>query len=147
MRITTRTRNSETNTSPPLHTTIAFNTTAHQKLGKRDTMGQRNGFSDGDVAKLNAMYKCNPSSIEEGKPVTAAVPLAASSSSSSSAKPSSSSSSAKPFKTTPGRPLVNFIGNLVRPFLHENVDDADRQDAVEEEEEDYNNIEQNTIDA
>lgn len=64
-------------------------------------MGQRNGFSAGDVTKLKAMYKCNNGN---SKPVSA---------SHASVKPQVAGGSGGKY------PVLNFIGNLVKPFLQE----------------------------
>lgn len=65
-------------------------------------MGQRNGFSSGDVTKLNAMYHCNKASAGSvpNRPV--------SSSSSTAQRPNS--------PARPNRPILNILGNIVRPF-------------------------------
>lgn len=68
-------------------------------------MGQRNGFSAGDVAKLNGMYNCkkdsSTSSASNGRP-----PLL-------SSGPTTTSNSGNSY------PVLNFISNLVKPFFQE----------------------------
>lgn len=72
-------------------------------------MGQRNGFSDGDVAKLNSMYKCPP--IKNSKPATFKphVPHT----------PVHAGASAGGHGGGTKYPVLNFIGNFVKPFLQE----------------------------
>lgn len=66
-------------------------------------MGQRNGFSPGDIAKLKAMYHCN-SANAPSKPAAA----------SSGASAPSAHRPARPVR--PNRPVLNVLGNIIRPF-------------------------------
>lgn len=71
-------------------------------------MGQRDGFSSGDIAKLNAMYHCNvsgsgstsPTENHPFRPIRPLLPL----------RPNRPS---RPNR--PNRPVLNLIGNLIRP--------------------------------
>lgn len=77
-------------------------------------MGQRDGFSDSDVAKLNAMYECKKnsgSSIGTTRRPSAGRPPAVLSSGSPSTSNSGNS-----------YPVLNFINNLVKPFFQEEID-------------------------
>jgi len=67
-------------------------------------MGQREGFSDKDVQKLNAMYKCKTTGS------------------------SSTTTGNRPIRPTgaansPNRPVLNFLGNLVSGFFQEEKED------------------------
>jgi len=66
--------------------------------GSASLMGQREGLSDKDVQKLNAMYKCKTTST-----ATTSRPI----------RPNGASAN------TPNRPVLNFFGNLVSGFFQE----------------------------
>lgn len=68
-------------------------------------MGQRTAFSSGDVAKLNAMYKCN-----KDKPSTAAAPPS-NGTPVASAVASIIASASKPNQNRPNRPFFNLVGS------------------------------------
>lgn len=71
-------------------------------------MGQRDGFSDSDVAKLNAMYSCDSSTHKPSAGRPAAVTA-------TPAKPTATAAS--PHR--PNRPVLNFLGHVIKPFFHE----------------------------
>lgn len=75
-------------------------------------MGQRDGFSNSDVAKLNGMYECKKtgsSLVTTRKPLSGRPPVL---------------SSGSPSNTNSGNsyPVLNFINNLVKPFFQEGID-------------------------
>lgn len=76
-------------------------------------MGQRDGFSDSDVAKLNGMYECKKnggsSTGTTRRPSSARPPVL------SSGSPSTTNSANS-------YPVLNFISNLVKPFFQEEID-------------------------
>lgn len=75
-------------------------------------MGQRDGFSDSDVAKLNGMYECK---INGGSSATTRRPASGRPPVLSAGSPSSSNSGNS-------YPVLNFINNLVKPFFQEEID-------------------------
>lgn len=93
-------------------------------------MGQRNGFSKGDVAKLNAMYSCDKSNIgggvasSPGRPTLKPIAIVT-----NALKPAAAST------TTSSRPLLNFLGNLLKPRKDEDSEDSADEwlDAIEED--------------
>lgn len=97
-------------------------------------MGQRNGFSANDVAKLNAMYACDKTSIGAGATTPTAKPTAKPT---AGAKPAAASSAKPKPKPTPApspspSPVLTFLGNLIRPFFHEDgEEDLAGLDAVD----------------
>lgn len=78
-------------------------------------MGQRDGFSDSDVAKLNGMYECKKnggSSVgTTRRPSSARPPVL------SSGSPSANSGNSNP--------VLSFITNLVKPFFQEEIDSTE----------------------
>lgn len=91
-------------------------------------MGQRNGFSAGDVAKLNTMYTCNKTNIGHGVTHAPGRPTTLKPIGAIGANP------VIPAAATSSRPLLNFLGNLFRPRKDEEDGESDeRLDAIEEE--------------
>lgn len=70
-------------------------------------MGQRTAFSPGDVAKLNAMYKCNKNTPAEVAPPMSGFPAAAASAVASII----ATASQQPNQHKPNRPLLNLVGS------------------------------------
>lgn len=75
-------------------------------------MGQRDGFSDSDVAKLNGMYECKKNSGSSFG--TTRRP--------SSARPPVLSSGFPSVNSGNSNPVLSFISNLVKPFFQEGDD-------------------------
>lgn len=78
-------------------------------------MGQRDGFSSLDVAKLNAMYGCNKANIGTGS----SAPVA------SAGKPQRPARPSRPVKRPngggpTGAQVVGFIGNLIGAAFGDN---------------------------
>lgn len=88
------------------------------KQNSVQNMGQRNGFSSGDIKKLNAMYRCDKVSNS-----------AAASTPNRPASPATSTATAqRPNRPArPNRPVLNVLGNIMRPFRPRGDEDDDEE--------------------